>query len=161
MSSVMIKDVKVFSNPAPFNSPIEIEVTFECVEELKEDLEWKLVYVGSSEDDAQDQELDSIMVGPINVGTNQFTFSANPPNHESIPRDQLLDNSVIFLEGSYLNEKFVQVGYFINNEYTDPLLKENPPNPHEVDKIQRNILADQPRITTFPIDWSKGNNTQQ
>lgn len=39
-----------------------------------EDLEWKIIYVGSAEDDRYDQVLDSIMVGPIPVGINKFVF---------------------------------------------------------------------------------------
>lgn len=38
------------------------------------DLEWKLVYVGSAENEQYDQELEDVFVGPVNVGTNQFVF---------------------------------------------------------------------------------------
>lgn len=38
------------------------------------DLEWKIIYVGSAEDDRYDQVLDSIMVGPVPVGINKFVF---------------------------------------------------------------------------------------
>ena len=38
------------------------------------DLEWKIVYVGSAESDKHDQVLDSIMVGPVPLGINKFTF---------------------------------------------------------------------------------------
>jgi histone chaperone ASF1 len=37
-------------------------------------LEFKIVYVGSAEDDRYDQVLDSIMVGPVPVGINKFVF---------------------------------------------------------------------------------------
>lgn len=40
----------------------------------KKDLEWKIIYVGSAEDDRYDQVLDSIMVGPVPVGINKFVF---------------------------------------------------------------------------------------
>ena len=36
------------NNPAPFNAPYEFEITFECLEPLQKDLEWKLTYVGSA-----------------------------------------------------------------------------------------------------------------
>lgn len=38
------------------------------------DLEWKIVYVGSAEDDRYDQTLDQIMVGPVPMGINRFVF---------------------------------------------------------------------------------------
>lgn len=41
-------NVSVRNNPAPFNAPYEFEITFECLEPLQKDLEWKLTYVGSA-----------------------------------------------------------------------------------------------------------------
>lgn len=38
------------------------------------ELEWKLTYVGSAEDEKYDQVLDAIFVGPIAIGKNEFTF---------------------------------------------------------------------------------------
>jgi histone chaperone ASF1 len=92
------------------------------------------------------------MVGPVTLGTNQFAFSADAPDHTKIPTGELLDSTVILLEGSYKNQKFAQVGYFVSNEYTDAELKANPPSTPDLSKIQRVILAEEPRITTFPIE---------
>lgn len=50
----------------------------------------------------------------------------------------------------------MRVGYFINNEYTDPELRENPPTQPQFDKVQRNILGDKPRVTRFKINWDDG-----
>lgn len=57
---------------------------------------------------------------------------------------------------SYRGHEFVRVGYFINNEYTDPELRENPPTQPQFDKVQRNILGDKPRVTRFKINWDDG-----
>jgi histone chaperone ASF1 len=38
------------------------------------DIEFKLIYVGSAESEEFDQELDSILVGPVPVGLNKFVF---------------------------------------------------------------------------------------
>lgn len=40
------------------------------------DLEWKLIYVGSAEDETYDQLLESVLVGPVNVGNYRFVFQA-------------------------------------------------------------------------------------
>jgi len=48
MAAVSLLNVTVRNNPAPFNSPYEFEITFECLETLSKDLEWKLTYVGSA-----------------------------------------------------------------------------------------------------------------
>jgi hypothetical protein len=38
------------------------------------ELEWKIVYVGSAEDEKHDQTLDSVLVGPVQLGCNKFVF---------------------------------------------------------------------------------------
>lgn len=38
------------------------------------DLEWKLTYVGSAEDETYDQLLESVLVGPVNVGNYRFVL---------------------------------------------------------------------------------------
>jgi len=48
MAAVSLLNVSVRNNPAPFNAPYEFEITFECLETLAKDLEWKLTYVGSA-----------------------------------------------------------------------------------------------------------------
>ena len=40
------------------------------------DLEWKLTYVGSAESNDYDQCLDSVLVGPVMVGSYRFVFQA-------------------------------------------------------------------------------------
>jgi hypothetical protein len=37
------------------------------------------------------------------------------------------------------------VGYYVNNEYADAELAENPPPKPMLEKLQRNIMADHPR----------------
>ncbi len=38
------------------------------------DLEWKIIYVGSASSSDFDQELDSVLVGPVVMGMNKFVF---------------------------------------------------------------------------------------
>jgi histone chaperone ASF1 len=49
MSVVTLLDVKVLNNPAPFDASYQFEITFESLENLQKDLEWKLTYVGSAQ----------------------------------------------------------------------------------------------------------------
>ncbi|CAI5019999.1 CGH_1_HP_G0124470.mRNA.1.CDS.1 [Saccharomyces cerevisiae] len=116
MSIVSLLGIKVLNNPAKFTDPYEFEITFECLESLKHDLEWKLTYVGSSRPLDHDQELDSILVGPVPVGVNKFVFSADPPSAELIPASELVSVTVILLSCSYDGREFVRVGYYVNNE---------------------------------------------
>lgn len=47
----------------------------------------------------------------------------------------------------------MRVGYYLNNEYDCEELKLEPPTVPLLDRIVRNILADKPRVTRFPIKW--------
>ncbi|THV85471.1 histone deposition protein Asf1 [Aureobasidium pullulans] len=153
MAAVSLLNVAVRNNPAPFTSPYEFEITFECLEKLDKDLEWKLTYVGSATSSEYDQELDSLLVGPIPVGVNKFVFEADPPDLNRIPNSDILGVTVILLTCSYDGREFVRVGYYVNNEYTDEALIAEPPAKAIVEKVRRSILAEKPRVTRFAIKW--------
>jgi len=125
------------------------------------DLEWKVVYVGSAEDESKDQVLEEVMVGPVQVGTNRFILQCPPPNPSVIQNEDLIGVTVLLVTCSYMDAKFVQIGYYVNNEYAEPFEPEQYPNPVDISKLYRNLLADQPRVTRYPIDWTgnQANNT--
>lgn len=100
-----------------------------------------------------DQELDSLLVGPIPVGVNKFVFEADPPNIARIPATEIVGVTVILLSCSYDDREFVRVGYYVNNEYMDEALAEDPPAKPVIEKVRRNILAEKPRVTRFAIKW--------
>nr|DAD28704.1 TPA_asm: hypothetical protein HUJ06_030172 [Nelumbo nucifera] len=77
MSAVNITNVTVLNNPAAFLNPFQFEISYECLSPLKDDLEWKLIYVGSAEEETYDQLLESVFVGPVNIGNYRFVFQAN------------------------------------------------------------------------------------
>lgn len=165
----------VLDNPTCFTNPFQFEITFECLQELDDDLEWKVLYVGSAQDAAKDQVLDEILVGPVPVGVNKFVLQADAPDPSQLAQDDLLGVTVVLVTCSYKEREFVRVGYYVNNEYHDPNAPppappvatvgpdgnpvETPPapppipNPVPLEHIQRQILADKPRVTKFPISW--------
>lgn len=157
MALVNVTNVHVLDNPTTFLNPFQFEITFECLQELQDDLEWKIVYVGSAESEEHDQVLEEVMVGPVLVGVNRFILTSNAPNHLAIPQGDLLGVTVILLSCSYLDNKFLQIGYYVNNDYNEEYDPENPPNPIEIQKVFRNILAQEPRVTRYPVDWTGGN----
>ena len=65
MAKVHVCNVLVLDNPAQFMTKLEFEITFECIEDLPEDLEWKIIYVGSAESEEFDQILDTVYVSNI------------------------------------------------------------------------------------------------
>lgn len=155
MAKVHIVDVKVLNNPCPFFSPFQFEIVFECIDEIPEgkslisfkrnlplkknciiiDLEWKLTYVGSAESAAHDQILDTVVVGPVPVGKHKFVFQADQPDPEKIPVADAIGVTAVLLTCSYKEHEFVRVGYFVNNDYIDPELKDNPPAVPQFDKV--------------------------
>ncbi|KAJ5439773.1 Histone chaperone asf1 [Penicillium daleae] len=153
MSVVSLLGVKILNNPAPFTASYQFEITFECLEQLQKDLEWKLTYVGSATSSEYDQELDSLLVGPIPVGVNKFIFEADAPDLQRIPSSEILGVTVILLTCSYDGREFVRVGYYVNNEYDSEELAAEPPAKPVIERIRRNVLAEKPRVTRFAIKW--------
>lgn len=153
MSVVSLLGVKILNNPAPFDAKYQFEITFECLETLQKDLEWKLTYVGSATSSEHDQELDSLLVGPIPVGVNKFIFEADSPDLKRIPTSEILGVTVILLSCSYDDREFVRVGYYVNNEYDNEEMNDDPPAKPVIEKVRRNILAEKPRVTRFAIKW--------
>ncbi|KAK9934651.1 hypothetical protein M0R45_021787 [Rubus argutus] len=161
MSAVNITNVAVLDNPSAFLNPFQFEISYECLASLKDDLEWKLIYVGSAEDETYDQLLESVLVGPVNVGNYRFVFQADPPDPSKIRDEDIIGVTVLLLTCSYLGQEFVRVGYYVNNDYDDEQLREEPPPKLLLDRVQRNILADKPRVTKFPINFHPENNDHE
>jgi len=155
MALVNIINVEVLDNPTSFLNPFQFEVTFECLQELSDDLEWKVIYVGSAEDAAQDQTLEEVMVGPVPVGINKFVLQAPAPDPKNIPNTDLVGVTVVLVTCSFMDHEFVRIGYYVNNEYVGEMEEEGViPNPIDIKKLRRNILAAEPRVTRFAIDWT-------
>jgi len=140
MACIIVTNVEVKQNPAKYTDPFVFDVTFEVIPPgIKDELEWKLIYVGSADDSECDQELDSVFVGPVSVGRNKFTFEAPAPDTKKIPREDLLGVTVVLLTCSYKAQEFIRIGYYVANEYEGELpvlpqsdppeqpAKENPP----------------------------------
>ncbi|PNW80063.1 hypothetical protein CHLRE_08g376350v5 [Chlamydomonas reinhardtii] len=151
--AVSVVAVRALNNPALFTDPLAFEIEYEALTALEQDLAWKLVYVGSADSDRYDQELENVEVGPVVQGNFKFVLEANPPKPELIPVDDLLGVTVILLTCSYRGREFIRVGYYVNNEYVDEELRENPPEQPRLDRLQRSILADHPRVTRYAIPF--------
>nr|POF05339.1 putative histone chaperone asf1a [Quercus suber] len=82
----------------------------------------------------------------------QSMAQADPPDPSKIREEDIISVTVLLLTCSYLGQEFVRVGYFVNNDYEDEQLRE-PPSNVLIDRVQRNILSDKPRVTKFPINF--------
>lgn len=85
------------------------------------DLEWKVVYVGSASSSKYDQELDSVLVGPVPIGVSRFILQTPHPDPAKIPDDDIIGATVIMIQCLYKNKEFIRIGYYISHEYTGEL----------------------------------------
>ena len=93
-------------------------------------------------------------MGPVTAGISKFVLQAPAPDPNSIPNQDLIGVTVVLVTCSYRDQRFVQIGYYINNEYSEPYEEGTLPNPIEISKLYRNIFAAEPRVTRFAINWS-------
>ena len=159
MSSINILNI-VCKNPKDkFTSGFQFEIVFDCLSELKNDIEWKLIYIGKADDTKYDQELESLLIGPLQIGQMKFDFEADKPDHTKIPSDELLGITAIILTCSYNNQEFFRVGYYVQNvnetEQEEVVLEEKV----DIEKVQRLIFQEKPRITKFNINWDSNTDT--
>ena len=154
MNVVNVTSINVLDNPCAFGNPFQFEITFECLQELKDDLDWKIIYVGSAESEKYDQELESVLVGPVPVGVNKFVFQAPAPDASKVPENDILGVTVVLVTCSYNEKEFIRVGYYVNNSYApESGFGTEPPSPPRTDLMRREILAQKPRVTRFPMRW--------
>mmetsp|Transcript_7876 Transcript_7876/g.14331 ORF Transcript_7876/g.14331 Transcript_7876/m.14331 type:complete len:233 (-) Transcript_7876:103-801(-) len=171
MALVNVVNIAVLDNPTNFQNPFSFEITFECLQELDDDLEWKVIYVGKAEDSKSDIVLDEILVGPVPVGMNKFLLQADAPTlgtttSSCLDQDDVLGVTVVLVTCSFREREFVRVGYYVNNEYDTGEVYDSeqqhgaassPPKPLDLNLVTRQILADKPRVTKFPIPWGDNN----
>lgn len=50
-----------------------------CALPTTTDLEFKLIYVGSADDETKDQVLDEVLLGPVDTGNYRFVFQVGAP----------------------------------------------------------------------------------
>lgn len=83
-----------------------------------------------------------------------FAFPADAPHAGLIPDAGAVRVAAVLITGTYRGQEFIRVGYCVNNEYT-----ENPSVKPDFSKHQRNILASNPRVTRFHINWEDNRRT--
>ena len=111
--------------------------------------------MGNAKDCDSDVCLDEVLVGPVPVGTNKFVLEADAPDASKL--EDVLGVTVVLVTCSYREREFIRVGYYVNNEYTEEYDEvTGPPMPLDITKVTRQILADKPRVTKFPIPWGDG-----
>ena len=158
MASINILNIIPKNTTSKFTDPFSFEIIFEVLSNLKKEIEWKMIYIGSAEDKKYDQILETIEIdGPFHLGSMKFEFTGEAPDISKIPESEVLGVTAIILCCSYNNQEFFRCGYYLNNIYDNEDMNMNPPEKVDKDRIIRSLLADKPRITRFDIDWDNEN----
>ena len=165
MASVNVLNIIPKSTINKFSDPFSFEIIFEVLSELKKEMEWKMIYIGSAEDKKYDQILETIEIdGPFQLGSMKFEFVGDAPDISKIPETEILGVTAVILCCSYNNQEFFRCGYYLNNLYDNEEMNFNPPEKVDKNHILRSLLADKPRITRFDIDWdndSRNKNSEK
>jgi hypothetical protein len=69
------------------------------------------------------------------VQERPICWQADPPNVEKIPQDSIIGVTVVLLSCAYKSREFARVGYYVNNDYADPEMRENPPEKIDYSKV--------------------------
>ncbi|KAF6000844.1 ASF1 anti-silencing function 1 [Cyanidiococcus yangmingshanensis] len=174
MAAVDIVSVAVENNPAPFLSNLRFAIAYEVREPLSDDIEWRVVYPTT-------EELDAVLVPANAPGRFAFVLEVPPPRPDRLPEEDVTGVTIVLLTCSYRGAEFIRVGYYLCNEYPPEFLREAAVkvkqrltqagmseaeaeaqaaatveiSPPQWDRLVRNILADQPRVTRFPCSFDR------
>lgn len=66
----------------------------------------------------------------------ELSLQAKSPDPSKIPDEDLVGVTVVLLTCSFKDREFVRVGYYVNNEYTEEEMRENPPARPVIEKVQ-------------------------
>jgi hypothetical protein len=75
--------------------------------------------VGSADSSSHDQQLTSVMVGPIPRGEMGFVLEAPAPQLSRIPAHELVGVTVLLLTCSYSGREFLRIGFYLHIVYND------------------------------------------
>eukprot|EP01064_Diplonema_japonicum_P024285 TRINITY_DN34824_c0_g1_i1.p1 TRINITY_DN34824_c0_g1~~TRINITY_DN34824_c0_g1_i1.p1 ORF type:complete len:174 (+),score=16.78 TRINITY_DN34824_c0_g1_i1:49-570(+) len=143
-------------NPAHFTDLFQWRIRLEVLEEIDSDLEFKVVWVGSSSSNEYDQILEDCEVGPLVLGANEFILEHDAPNWKLIPPEDLLSVTLVLIMVHYKGQEFCRVAHYVNVAYNQEDLNSDPPEKIHISKVARNVLISKPCVVTKPIDWGTG-----
>ena len=76
MAKVTISEVEPLQPECLFTDPFKFKIRFNCIEDLQDDLDWKIIYVGSANSNQHDQGNDFIPVEELKWGASSLWSSS-------------------------------------------------------------------------------------
>ncbi|KXN74659.1 anti-silence-domain-containing protein [Conidiobolus coronatus NRRL 28638] len=157
MSIVNLTGVQVLNNLVLSTEPYQFEIAFECLGQLQTDLEFRISYVKQADRLTEDLILDSFNVGPVPIGLSKFNIEVPAPDFSKINSLDIVDVTVVYISCYYREQEFVRCGFYQNNYYESEELMNEPPLQIDFTQLKRNLLAERPKVTVFPINWDEPN----
>lgn len=62
-------------------------------------------------------------------------LQADGPDPSKIPESEIVGVTVLLLKCRYMEQEFINIGWFVATEYTTPELQEEPPATPDLDKV--------------------------
>jgi histone chaperone ASF1 len=127
MSLVNILNIRPVSDYFPVRDNFVFDVALRTMAPLPKskpflssDLQWKVIYIGSSTNDDYDQQLEEFEV-PVNEPSEfQFQIVAGPPDFSKFPSyDEIFDVTALMIMVQYDDREFFRCSFLISHEYAD------------------------------------------
>jgi hypothetical protein len=67
-------------------------------------------------------------------------IQCDAPDASRIPREDLLGVTAVLITCAYMGVEFVRVGYYVNVDFTDESMKENPPATVQPEALTRKYV---------------------
>jgi len=127
MSMIKIIDIRHSGAETKASDPVRLSIDIQCQCALQEDMELKTLFVADGCNNAHDQVLDSVDIGPIQPGNMRFDLEIPPPDLTKMKSVQILDVTCIYISCLYKQQEFSRIGWYVRHE--------KPGQPKQVEEI--------------------------
>lgn len=117
MGRLKFKSIEVDGLKKKLMEPLRFNMRLVCSKEIKDGVEFAVLYNMDVHSDENDQVLAEIEVAPIPQGRVEFSIDADAPDVDRIPLDQLFGLTSIIIVGRYKGQQFVRIGYIVDVGY--------------------------------------------
>ena len=136
--------------------PFVLDVKFDCMKDLSNRVEWRLLFVANPDDASQDQLLDSIEMAELEYGPKNFEWEVPAPDYRRLANPfDVFDTSVVMVVVLVDNFEFFRCSYLLSHEYETEELRENPPERIDWTALRRNLKTSNPVINVREVAWEE------
>ena len=159
MGYLNITNIEFKEGSRRITDPLQLEVKFDCLKDIENEVEWRFIYVADPDADSKDQILDQIFMDKLEYGVNNFDWEVSPPDYSKLanPYD-LFDTTIIMIVVLIEGREFFRCSYLLTHEYDSEEMRESPPDQIEWERLTRKIKTGNPVITIKEIAWEELKN---